>query len=514
MCLPQGNACSCTPARVGFTRSCLRTAGTAVCIGQQVCRADAGFDDCDSSLTALELCDGLDNDCDGKIDQPFINTQDSGTYDTDQHCGNCTTNCIAQWSPTIQHAIGGCRLAPAPTCEIVACTSSTIPGGKLCQSNADCGGGVCDPTFHQCACNGTTCAAGEICSAGFCTRACMTGSTCSGAYGATSQCGDAGVCVVPYTFVDADKDSTNGCECPAASGLADAPDVFPTYPAAGVAYVDRDCDGIDGVAATSLFVWAQTPNSQGTRAKPYRTLREAVQAFDPTRNTAILVAQGSYTEQVVLKNGVQIFGGYSSDFTKRDVVTFPTLIEAPEPDFSSTVRRGSVNAENLTSTTVLAGFTIRGYDVTTRALAGQPGLQHVRRFREEFAGPHAREQPHLRRPRGRRDSRGGRRGGRLGRVRLARSRLSRVRDARLHRRAAARRRGRHEPVVPWRGRHSGRALDPHVRPAGLPGPARAERAGRSERHLHALRPFAGRAVQVRLHAAEWSTERRPRDERR
>ncbi len=41
---PTTSSCSCTPARVGFSRSCVRGFGTALCVGEQVCEADGGFD--------------------------------------------------------------------------------------------------------------------------------------------------------------------------------------------------------------------------------------------------------------------------------------------------------------------------------------------------------------------------------------------------------------------------------------------------------------------------------------
>jgi hypothetical protein len=174
---------------------------------------------------------------------------------------------------------------------------------------------------------------------------------------------------VTYQFVNADKEPTNGCEC-AAFGTTDEPDLAKTYPGPGLPAVDRNCDSVDGVAATALYVWALSPGSQGTRAAPYRTLGEAIAAFQPALHSAILVAQGTYVEQVVMRDGVSLYGGYSSDFSRHDVVLFPTFIEAAEPAGAT---RGTVNAEGLGARTVLAGFTIRGYDVISRPLPGQPG---------------------------------------------------------------------------------------------------------------------------------------------
>jgi hypothetical protein len=386
VCVPTTASCECATSRTGFSRSCFLSSGMSTCVGRQTCEASGSYSVCDTSMTTVELCDGADNDCDGLVDDGFINTRDAGTYDADEHCGNCQTNCRARWSPTIQHAIGGCRPGgdAGVGCTIVACTTEPVIGASsACRTDADCQGGtVCDATYRLCVrpCS-LGCPGGSACVSGLCAPTCTSDAQCRAGGNAQASCEsfDAGVraCATVAQFNDVDREETNGCECPRVPGVVDEPDVSATYPAAGLPAVDRDCDGVDGVEGASFFVWAQSAQSLGTRTSPFRTIREAIAAAaaSPTRKT-ILVAQGTYVEQVVLEAGLSLHGGYSSDFRRRDVITFPTLIEAPEPDFSNPAhRRGTVNAQYAGSaTTTVAGFTIRGYDVTSRAPSGQSGF--------------------------------------------------------------------------------------------------------------------------------------------
>jgi hypothetical protein len=391
LCVSDFNTCTCNAARKGATRPCFKSFGAETCLGQETCTDDSlesgyAWTECDTSVTAKEMCDYKDNNCDGRTDEGFLNVHGTGMYDVDEHCGDlthgCENNCLAMWNKTIQHAIGGCVYPTGtPSCDIVACTLEALPGGGACQRDVDCPPGrSCHALYRQCvrSCTSTSSCGGSPCVDGYCTQACTSDSQCTSAFGAPSKC-LGGYCKAQYQFVNVDKDPTNGCECPAAVGATDEPDTYPVYPQPGWAYVDRDCDGVDGVAASSIFVWAGTTESagsrNGSRLHPYKTIAEAITKWQasPSSYSGILVAAGSYPENVVLQNGVKLYGGYAPGFAKRDVVIYPSIIEGREPSFAGSYKNGAVNAEGITQTTVLAGFTVRGYDVTWRPAPGGAG---------------------------------------------------------------------------------------------------------------------------------------------
>ncbi len=63
---------------------------------------------------SAEVCDAVDNDCDGLIDEDFRDAV-SGKYDQATACGNCSTDCTALYARP--NASGVCDAAPAtPVC--------------------------------------------------------------------------------------------------------------------------------------------------------------------------------------------------------------------------------------------------------------------------------------------------------------------------------------------------------------------------------------------------------------
>jgi hypothetical protein len=319
-CVPTGGTCSCTAATEGLERPCLVDPGA--CPGTEICTLLGNtydFDACSADGLLPEICDGVDNDCDGSIDEPYADA--GGRYTSIEHCGACGNNCNFIWTPAVNHAIASCDTAlPVPACRIDMCVSENIAG-------------------------------------------------------------------VDYDWVDANQDTDDGCECRRLSGNTnvDPPDVefvdvlgTRTYPNASAVYVDENCDGIDGVIGDALFVRAgAAPGGTGTRAQPFATVGAALAAFQASTKAYILVATGIYTESVTLVQGVEVHGGYSSDFSRRNIVSFPTVIAplAPAPGtYTAAIFASSITGP---SETVVSGFVLRGYDVAYTPASGPGGATYA-----------------------------------------------------------------------------------------------------------------------------------------
>ena len=89
-CVPYGNVGSfcgelcedfiCTPASEGVQTACKKVSEIGVCTGTRGC-VDGELTACSALLPGPEVCDGLDNDCDGQTDEGFPDQDGDGQAD-------------------------------------------------------------------------------------------------------------------------------------------------------------------------------------------------------------------------------------------------------------------------------------------------------------------------------------------------------------------------------------------------------------------------------------------------
>ncbi len=272
-CIPNTGSCSCDGSNLDLARSCSLTwppnpgpgQPFTTCYGTEQCTA-GGWGDC---ALPPEVCDNVDNDCDGDVDEEFVN--DDGKYSTDQHCGQCNNNC----------------------------TFLSYPNGT------------------------SSCDASK----------------------ATPECGLA----CNPGFLDVNGNPADGCEC-GYVGEADSPDG-----------IDQNCDGVDGEVGNAVFVAKNGSDAaMGGIDTPMLTIQAAVERALSTGKRDVYVATGVYSESIILAMGVQVFGGFASDFLKRNILLYETVIMGDPFDDT---RPGAVNAyaiNGAVGSTVLDGFTIFG----------------------------------------------------------------------------------------------------------------------------------------------------------
>ncbi|MGD9190071.1 MAG: InlB B-repeat-containing protein, partial [Desulfobacteraceae bacterium] len=97
----------------------------------------------------------------------------------------------------------------------------------------------------------------------------------------------------------------------------------------------------------------------GTLSEPKLTIQSAIDAA--TEPTEVRVAEGTYeiTDQITMKDGVSLLGGYSEDFSKRDAAAHETIItDTREPTIYGVF--STIYCSEISGTVRIDGFTING----------------------------------------------------------------------------------------------------------------------------------------------------------
>ncbi|MSQ84432.1 MAG: hypothetical protein EXR77_16380 [Myxococcales bacterium] len=192
-CLPKSGVCTCSDTAItkGLVTSCASATtladGTVIsCVGVRTCTAATGMlSACSATVPKTEVCNGLDDDCNGSIDE-FINCDDDNPCTTDLCAkGSCEyqPNAIActDGNPCTagDHcATGTCTAGPPLVCDDKnICTTDTcnpVSGcafannampcddGDACTENETCAGGSCKTGTVSCPCqNDSDCGKNE-----------------------------------------------------------------------------------------------------------------------------------------------------------------------------------------------------------------------------------------------------------------------------------------------------------------------------------------------------------------
>ncbi len=289
------------------------------------------FTDC-AFLNAAPLCISggcVQGPCDagwGDCNFDGAGCEERTTFN-DAHCGECGAVC------DLDNATSFCR---DTTCELVGCDRGwdSCDGFDFtgCETHSDIDVDHCGDCDTECRYDHAT----PLCSDGRCAMG-----TCDGGW------------------VDLDGRADTGCEyrCEGDAGTPDPPDT---------GGVDADCDGIDGEIGSSVFVAKpanggnDTTNDGRSPDRPVATIENAMAIADACPgNCDVLVSAGTYSEDLTLRSGVDLYGGYAPGSWGRNISANETIISG-----SASV---TVSASSLSTTTIFDGLTVRGRSYTSGA---------------------------------------------------------------------------------------------------------------------------------------------------
>jgi len=159
-------ACSAEAVKLGLSTPCEKSGDHGTCTGARTC-TEAGLTACDAGDPQAEVCNGVDDDCDGETDEATCDDDNACTDDACDGAGGCQYTAKAGAS-----CDDGNNCTLADHCEDGVCSGTTIncDDGNICTTDTCEPTGGCAYSFNNAACtDGDPCTVNDACALGDCT---------------------------------------------------------------------------------------------------------------------------------------------------------------------------------------------------------------------------------------------------------------------------------------------------------------------------------------------------------
>ena len=213
-CVNTAGVCPCSTLAIesALSTTCEVTNEAGTCEGVRICEED-GLSDCTAATPSVEICNGIDDDCNGLVDEVDCDDGNDCTVDVCAGEAGCTHEAMNEGE-----CLDGDACTIGDHCEAGVCVGTEIDceDGNPCTADSCDGLGGCASVPQAAVCDdGDPCTLGDICQDGACAGSanltCDDGNPCT-----DDSCGESG-CVYEPNIASCDDGNacTDGDTCAA-----------------------------------------------------------------------------------------------------------------------------------------------------------------------------------------------------------------------------------------------------------------------------------------------------------